>query len=379
MSAEPAAVAADPLDLVALPWWESLLEVTGPLELFDAHTHIGQNDPDNYKQAPAELLAGLDRADARGVVFPMCEPDGYRAANDEVLALAAGSGDRLVPFCRVNPNLRAVAEAERALAAGARGIKLHPRAEGFTLSVPAVAELVALADERRLPVLIHAGRGIPALGRDTVTLAERHPEAQLILAHAAVSDLSWLWRELPAHPNLFIDTSWWSPGDMISLFTLAPPGRILWASDSPYGQPLSSAVMALRFAIQVGLGPEAIRSIAGAQVARLLAGEELLDPPPASGEAEPYDPILERIVTQLVAGIGVAVAGEEPHEFLALARLACDVGEGPLEPICAALAELIDRAGEHFPQPEERRFELGARFMVFAMTVARTPRVAWPR
>ena len=38
---------------------------------------------------------------------------------------------------------------------------------------PAVAELVALAHERRVPVLIHAGRGIPALGQNTVRLAER--------------------------------------------------------------------------------------------------------------------------------------------------------------------------------------------------------------
>ena len=103
----------------------------------------------------------------------MAEPDGYRAANDFVLAAAAESDGVLTPFCRVNPHDGAVAEATRALDAGARGIKLHPRAEGFTLAEPAVAELFALANERRLPILIHAGRGIPALGRDSVELATR--------------------------------------------------------------------------------------------------------------------------------------------------------------------------------------------------------------
>ena len=43
------------------------------------------------------------------------------------------------------------------------------------MSHPAVEELVALAGEHRLPVLIHAGRGIPALGRDTAELARRTP------------------------------------------------------------------------------------------------------------------------------------------------------------------------------------------------------------
>ena len=77
----------------------------------------------------------------------------------------------------MSPHDGALPEARRALDAGARGIKLHPRAEQFGMDEPAVAELVALAHERRVPVLIHAGRGIPALGQNTVRLAERYPDA----------------------------------------------------------------------------------------------------------------------------------------------------------------------------------------------------------
>lgn len=371
--------AGDPVDELALPWWEALTAEVGPLELFDAHTHIGQNDPDRYKQAPAELLAGLERAGgARAVVFPMAEPDGYRAANDAVIAAAAESGGTLTPYCRVNPHDGALAEAERALAAGAVGIKLHPRAEGFALAEPAVAELVALADERRLPVLIHAGRGIPALGRDSIELAARHPGARLILAHAAVSDLAWLWRELPDHPNLLIDTSWWNPGDMIALFRLAPPGQIVWASDSPYAPPLSSATQHLRYAIEAGLGAEAIRSIAGEQMERVLAGGELASPPGPEGELAALDPLLERIVAHLVTAVGVAVSGEDPGEQLALAKLACAVGEQDLVGICAELEPLIDAAAEAFPQPEELRYHVGARLIVFAIAVARTPAAPLP-
>ena len=52
------------------------------LDLYDAHTHVGANDPDGFTQTPEQLLTALDGAGARGVVFPMHEPDGYRAAND---------------------------------------------------------------------------------------------------------------------------------------------------------------------------------------------------------------------------------------------------------------------------------------------------------
>ena len=143
------------------PWLDCLLEETGPLALFDAHTHIGQNDPDGFKQTPDELVEGLAAADARGVVFPMHEPTGYREANDAVVAAAADNPGRLVAFCRVNPHDGAVAEARRSLDAGARGIKLHPRAEQFGMDAPAVRDIVALAHERHVPILIHAGRGCP--------------------------------------------------------------------------------------------------------------------------------------------------------------------------------------------------------------------------
>ena len=56
----------------------------------------------------------------------MHEPDGYPAANDFVIDAAADSNGMLVPFCRVKPGDKALAEAQRALGRGAKGIKLHP-------------------------------------------------------------------------------------------------------------------------------------------------------------------------------------------------------------------------------------------------------------
>src|SRR5918998_484860 len=240
------------------PWLDRIVQETGPLDLYDAHTHIGRNDPDGYKQEPAELVDALAAAGARGVVFPMHEPDGYAAANDAAIAAAAEHPERLVALCRVSPHDGALREARRALDAGARGIKLHPRAEQFGMDEPVVAELIALAHERHARVLIHAGRGIPALGQNTVRLAERYPDARLILAHAAISDLAWLWRVLPDHPNVFIDTAWWNPTDLVALFALAPPASVLFASDSPYGRPVAAAVTTLRCALQAGLTAEQV-------------------------------------------------------------------------------------------------------------------------
>ncbi|HWM11895.1 MAG TPA: amidohydrolase family protein [Solirubrobacteraceae bacterium] len=369
------------VDAILRPWWDRILADHGDLALYDAHTHIGDADPDGARQTPEQLLAALERAGARAAVFPLQEPDGYREANERALAAASASGGRLVAFCRVNPHDGdPVGEARRCLDAGAKGIKLHPRAERFTLSEPAVRDIVALAHERRAPVLIHAGRGIPALGRDTVRLSGEFTGARLILAHAAISDLAWLWRVLPEHPNLLVDTAWWDPADMIALFTLVPPANLLWASDSPYGLPLTSAVMHMRLAEQAGLEGPALRSIAGAQFERILAGHDPEPAGPPPGAARPIDPLLERAVSHLTQAVARHFAHADAEEPVALAKLACGVGEdGPHADVFAAVLGLIELYEEHLEPPSAGiRYSEALRLLIAAAAVARTPDVPLP-
>ena len=84
-----------------------------------------------------------------------------------------------------------------------------------------------------------------------------------MLAHAAICDLNWLWRVIPRHPNLLIDTAWWHPVDLAALFALVPPGQLVFGSDLPYFTPFMSATMAVRFGLQVGLTPEQLAGILG--------------------------------------------------------------------------------------------------------------------
>jgi uncharacterized protein len=368
------------VDHLIRPWFDRLVADTGELSLYDAHTHIGQNDPDGFKQTPAELLGALERADARAVTFPMHEPDGYPEANDAAIQAAKDSGGRVKAFCRIDPRADALREATRCLDAGAAGIKFHPRAEQFTLAEPGVREVVALAHERRVPVLIHAGRGIPALGEDTVRLSGEFPGARLILAHGAISDLAWLYRVLPEHPNVFVDTSWWNPADLIALFTIVGPGHILYASDSPYGAPINSAVIGLRCAAQAGLTPDQIRLVAGGQLERLLAGEEPADGGLPPNVTHPLDVHHERVYTHLISGLGRAFGGGDPSEPIALARLACAVGEDdPQAEHFASVLRLLDLFAEHLaPPPDGRPIPLAGRLLVAALTVARTPDVPVP-
>jgi hypothetical protein len=323
-------------------------------------------------------------------VFTTQEPEGYREANDRIIAEAEASGGKLVPFCRVDPADEPLKEAERALDAGARGIKLHPRAERFRLADERLEPVFALAEERRVPVLTHAGRGIPAQGRDALDICARHPGMPLILAHDGVSDLGWLWRHAAEHRNLYFDTSWWSTTDHLTLFGLVPPGQILFASDMPYGTSTVGAIMALRCALEVGLEADQIRHIAGGQLERLLAGDDPADLGPAPGHQElRLDVVTQRIHDYLVAALSRMLIGDPAADYVGLARLACEVGEDAVYVDAArSVRELIDRIEPHVESTGYKPPEAGVpgprlpypaiNIAVIAANVAMTPHVPVP-
>jgi len=247
-------------------------------EVIDAHTHLGL-DEDGRSLTLAQLLAQLDHADARrACVFPLHDPErmpSYSVPNDRVLAWAAESEGRLVPFARLDPAEGPLAEAERCLAMGARGIKLHPRAQGFVFDGGEIEQVFKLAEEAAVPILIHAGRGLPPLADGLADLALRYPGAVLILAHGAICDQGILTTRLAEHPGVLYDISCFFPLDVIELFARVPAERIVFASDPPYGLPATTLYMALRVAWKAGLDEQTTKAVLGGTMAALIDGRPL--------------------------------------------------------------------------------------------------------
>ena len=367
------------VDHLLTPLSDQTMTMLPPVTLFDAHTHIGANDPDGFKCTTEQLLETLAPTGSRAVAFPMHEPDGYPAANDHVIAAAAASDGQLEAFCRVDPRAGdPVAEIRRCLAAGACGIKLHPRAERFNLDEPAVRQIVALAHEERLPILLHAGRGIPALGAHVLEFAVEFPRARFILAHCAVSDLAWIWQRIYEYPNVFFDTAWFSATDQLAVYSHIPPGQILYATDIPFGTPQLTVIGSLRCALQAGLTPAQLQSVAGEQLERIVAREDTRDFGPAVGDGRiRRDPLLARVEYFAEAAFVTAIAGGDTSEFIDLARLACLVGDSaPQAPLCDAIRELLALAMT-IPMGESltERFA-HIHLLVSAAAIAATPDVA---
>jgi predicted TIM-barrel fold metal-dependent hydrolase len=258
------------------------------VEIFDAHVHLGQ-DIDGFSGSYDELMALNERYGiSRCFMFCLDEPDrhpAFRAANDRTLAYAKRSDGKLIPFVRLDLAEQPIEEAVRCLDLGARGIKLHPRAQRFLLNDERLAPVFALAAERRVPILIHGGRGLPPIASELAALVDRYPEAQLIIAHGGIADLPALAERFAGKAGVFFDTSVWSAIDLLSVFRVFSAEQIVYASDFPYGQQPSSLLITLRSAKASGLDEEDLRGVLAGNANRIAAGEPPLKPtPPKGGE-----------------------------------------------------------------------------------------------
>lgn len=294
---------------------------------FDVHAHTGV-DVDGTTRTSEEHLRDLAAVNGRSVIFPLCVREGYAEENRRVLEECGRAPERLTPFARLDPRVDGFGgSAADALGAGAKGFKLHPRSEDFRLDHPGVDAILSVAAAAGVPVLVHAGLGVGAFGPVVLRLAESHRGCPIILAHAGISDLGWLWEEIPGHPNLFFDTSWWNASDLIALFSLVPPGRILFGSDAPYMDLEAVLAITLRCARFAGLSPEAIDLVVAGQLETLLAGGVPVDAGPAPGPPSlAPSPLASRAVTALIATGAAGLTGGDPTQMAELARLA--VGDG---------------------------------------------------
>src|SRR5690349_2102629 len=215
----------------------------GALTAFDVHVHLeATGDGSDASDAASKYFgtpgAGRDPASLADyyrsrrmacVVFTVDErlTGMARVSNDEVLEFAAANRDVVLPFASIDPTRgpEAIREARRLVAAGVRGLKLHPPIQQFAANDRIAYPLYEVFAEARLPVLIHTGHsgigtGMPGGGgirlkygnpMDIDDVAVDFPDLPIIMAHP-----SFPWQDeaisVCLHkPQVYIDLSGWSP------------------------------------------------------------------------------------------------------------------------------------------------------------------------
>ena len=242
------------------------------LAAIDVHVHLEHagpaTDADQAAQkyfgataaAGADALADYYRSRRMAcVVFTVDERLTGRphVTNDAVLDFARANPDIVIPFASVDPTrgAPAVAEARRLIAAGARGLKLHPPVQQFFANDRVAYPLYELFAEAKLPVLLHTGHsgigtGMPGGGGIRLKygnpmyiddVAVDFPDLPIIMAHP-----SFPWQDeaisICLHkPSVYIDLSGWSPKyfspTLVQYANTRLRTKVLFGSDYPWITP----------------------------------------------------------------------------------------------------------------------------------------------
>jgi predicted TIM-barrel fold metal-dependent hydrolase len=192
--------------------------------------------------------------------------------------------DRIVGFAAVQPTAgpAAVAEAERAITAGLRGIgELMPHGQGYRLDqAPLLAPLAEAAIALGVPILTHTsepvGHVYPGKGEVTLQtalhLASSYPELRLICAHwgGGLPFYELMPEVAEATRNVWYDTAaspyLYDPRVYTAARALVGPEKILFGTDFP----LLRIARCARQVEQSGLPPDEVAAILGGNAARLL-------------------------------------------------------------------------------------------------------------
>jgi predicted TIM-barrel fold metal-dependent hydrolase len=360
----------------------ALAELPDDTPIFDAHTHLG-NDIDGMVGDRDELLQ-IQRAYgiSRSFVFCLDEPDrrpAFSDANDRSLAHAGAAPGELLPFVRLDLDDRPVEEATRCLDLGARGIKLHPRAQRFLPDDPRLEPVFELAAERRVPILIHGGRGLPPIADSLAGLLDRHCPPALIVAHAGIVDLAAMAENFAGRAGVFFDTSVWSPLDLLDLYRLVPPEQVVYASDYPYGRQPNSLLMAVRTARASGLDERQLRALFHDTAARIADGLDPVEPTAPQGATQLSHPVtflrINQYLTMASAMLWLRHTADT-YGVIGLALNACDErsnGHRPqtdqLREVLVVTRDLWDLASRLEDETAQRRAQRGALRLVHLASV----------
>ena len=218
------------------------------MHVIDFHIHIGlkehwhewvhayqkSTESDFYKRYdelinPQKFAKYLkDNNITKAIILPdICPITTGVVPNEYVMEFCAGQ-DVYVPFCTINPSLTThpALEAKKYIQMGAKGIKLYPSYNHFYPNDRRLYPLYALAQEERLPVLVHTGssvfKGSKIKYADPLHLDEvaaDFPDLSLLLAHAGRGiwyDRAFFLSRL--HPHLYLEISGLPPKNLLNYF-----------------------------------------------------------------------------------------------------------------------------------------------------------------
>lgn len=220
------------------------------MRTIDAHCHIGEWEGEAHGLRGFSAEEMLARMDANGIdhaviahsIFPIWSEASIQRGNDFVIAAVRKYPGRFTGICATNPKHgdSAITEVRRGLAAGLKGIKLHPVILGpYDVSGALMTPFMQIAAEIGVPVVTHCdfnAKGCTPY--QVVRLAARFPDITVVLLHEGMDGpmIGQLPEIVAPIPNLVVETSN-TPDYPYDVYVNAArkigADRVLFGSDGP--------------------------------------------------------------------------------------------------------------------------------------------------
>jgi len=215
----------------------------------------------------------------KAVILPDICPITTGVVPNEYVFEFCRSHDVFLPFCTINPFISSnpVEEFRKYIKLGAKGLKLYPSYNYFYPNESRLYPLYALAQDERVPILIHTGssifRGSKIKYADPIHLddvASDFPDLSLIMAHSGRG--LWYGKAFflsRLHPNLYLEISGLPPANLLNYFPDMENNidKFIYGSDWPGIKTISSNIEAIR---ALPLAEGSIKKILYDNAARVL-------------------------------------------------------------------------------------------------------------
>ncbi|MFB6127863.1 MAG: amidohydrolase family protein [Halolamina sp.] len=201
---------------------------------------------------PAAMTAALEAAGVeRFFALPYAHQPGVAEELNAWVCETAATSPRAVPFATVHAGDDDIGGiVERAVAAGARGLKLQLPVQGFPADDPRLDPAYEVAADRDLPLVVHAGtapmfRDDPNVGVDRFrSFLASYPNLRVCAAHMGAYEVDAFCELARTHDDVFLDTTFamsavaeeymdFDPGSVADETLAELSASVMYGSDFP--------------------------------------------------------------------------------------------------------------------------------------------------
>ncbi|MBI3038808.1 amidohydrolase family protein [bacterium] len=192
-------------------------------------------------ETPKDLIRRMDEAGVSNSVVLAPPPV---VSNEDVLA-GCRENPRLIPFISPDPGYEPEDQIEALMAAGGRGIKIHPLLQDIKVWGEYSQKVAKLAAKYNVPLVFHAGGSSRLFGKkcmrrtspkEFLLLARAVPNAKIVVGHVGLWEFPQILDFIKEAKNLYVDISFQSPWVIQKCVNTLGSSRILLGSDSPLGK-----------------------------------------------------------------------------------------------------------------------------------------------